>query len=1115
MLHFVIGVAGTGKTTCLMEEVLRTVQSGRKAVVLVPEQFSFEAEKLVYATLGPRLSLEAEVLSFTRLCNSVFRRFGGLSGIEVTSASRYLLMSMALDELRDTLTVYRKSALNPTFLDTLIGACAEFKAAGVTPDKLEDFAAGCEQESLKSKTEELARIYGAYQSILETGYTDPEDSLIRACRVLESQNYFAGYDVYVDGFTAFMAGEYELLRHCMEQAEHVWVALTTDSLFDERGGTGLFSAVQASARRLRELAGRAGIPVASPVMLAEPVRYGGEALKRLARSYGDMQVFDGNTGDGSVVVSPAATIYEEALQAAARIAGLVREGYRYNEIAVVARETDAYLRPLELAFSRYDIPYFIDDGEDIENKALTGAVLSALDAVKSGFDTLSILLLAKSPVMGLDGVAVAELENYCYTWNVRGAVWQEDFAGNPRGMAGPMDEGDEARLAAVNTTRRALMEPLTQLREQVRSGNSRRFAEGIYQFLEQVQAGDKLTQYAQRLPQGEREAFLDDCAMLWDQLMGVLDIFGGALGDRKVKPARLCELFRLAVSAAATDSPPRTLDQVLVGRADRIRPGPMRAVLVLGANEGIFPPAVSTAGVFSDSERKLLAEGGISISQPSLQQVMLERYFAYYAVTLPSDKLVVTWRKSDLTGRELAPSGIVIRLRELFGDGVEQPWEPGLPEIATEKAAWAVCAEQYDRDTPLAATLRAYFQRSDYRTAGEKLTLAAEKWEHSLRDRRLAKGLFGDRLRLSPSRVERFYRCPFSFFAQDGLGLRRRQRVEYSPLESGSVIHHVLHVMVQRHGGKGLAELSRQELEQEISAIIGGYMEERVETVSLLPERFKYLYNRLCGTLARLLQRMGTEFAQSRFEPAASELAIGAGKAVEPLRLRTAEGAVVTVEGVVDRIDVMTASTGKKYVRVVDYKSGGKEFALNDILYGLNLQMLLYLFTLEENGTDELANCIPAGVLYMPVREQFVSASRSASDGEIAAERAKNWRMSGLLLEDEEALRGMEADLAGVFIPAKVKKDGTLDSKSALATAAQMGKLGEKVREQVTLMGQSLLEGKVPAVPVETAEGSACRFCDYRAVCGFEEGDRVRAIAKLDRDAVLKLLSEDKESTQE
>jgi ATP-dependent helicase/nuclease subunit B len=514
----------------------------------------------------------------------------------------------------------------------------------------------------------------------------------------------------------------------------------------------------------------------------------------------------------------------------------------------------------------------------------------------------------------------------------------------------------------------------------------------------------------------------------------------------------------------------------------------------------------ASKGVFNDDERRLMIESGIAISAPSLDQVVLERYFTYFALTLPSSMLSVSYCRSDFQGREMLPSIIVSQLHALFSDITENTREPDiLYRVQNAQSALSHYAAYFHApDTPEAAALRMFLSgRSGIR---ERLDKAAVKTPHTLRNTQSTRALFGTSMRLSPSRVERYHSCPYSFFASDGLRLKKRKKVEFTPLESGNVIHHVLHVCVQKYQGRGLAELTQKQLEKEVRSVIGDYISARVEKADDLPVRFRYLFERLCGMLSRLLKHIGDEFAQSRFDPVAYEMPIRLDGDVEPLNLKTADGTSVVVEGIIDRVDVMTAKNGVKYVRVVDYKSGRKDFKLQDILSGLNLQMLLYLFTLQENGKGPLENVLPAGVLYMPVREAFITAGRDTTDAEMAGERRKNWRMSGLLLEDAEILAGMEADMAGIFIPAKLKKDGSLDSYSSVADLSRMGRLGAKVQDMIIQMAAALSQGGIAAHPVDAPDYPICAYCDYRALCGFEDGDAVRKIAKLDREKVFELL---------
>ena len=359
-------------------------------------------------------------------------------------------------------------------------------------------------------------------------------------------------------------------------------------------------------------------------------------------------------------------------------------------------------------------------------------------------------------------------------------------------------------------------------------------------------------------------------------------------------------------------------------------------------------------------------------------------------------------------------------------------------------------------------------------------------------------------MRLSPSRVERYYSCAFSYFCQAGLRLRPRGKVDYDPIQSGSLIHLVLEKMVRRHGGRGLAALSAEQLRKEAAQIIQQELSAKIAGLAEMPARFQFLFKRLVNILVRLLQRLGAEFAQSDYQPAAFELPIGERERVKPLHLVAADGTQVVVEGIVDRVDLLRRG-GRRYVRVVDYKSGQKVFRLSDVYYGLNLQMLIYLFAL----CDSTPGMLPGGVLYMPAMTQMATVPRDASPQAVQAEQQKRLRMNGLLLEDRESLEAMEPGLAGVFIPARLKKDGQFDANSSLANLAQMGVIRRQVEKQLTGLAESLHQGRVQAMPAQGEGASArppCDWCDYRSLCGHEEGDPVRLLAELDRQEALQAM---------
>ncbi len=1105
VLHLILGRAGTGKTTLLLERLKEAAAKGESCILLVPEQYSFEAERQVGRQLGPQLALGVEVLSFTRLCNSVFRAHGGLAGVAVTQTGRYLLMSLAVAELADQLKVYRKSCNNPAFLETLTSACSEFKTAGLSSKALEEVAGTLEPGHLRDKLSDLTALYTAYQALLKRGYTDPEDDLLRAQELLSHNSVFEGACLFVDGFTTFMAGEFALLQQLITRCREVHVAFTADSLQDAELKVETFSAAKQAMNRLIRYARQAQVPVASPTVLTRPFRFESPELALISRRFlqpGE-EVYE--LSPQNVVLYQAPDPYREIEYVAANIDALVREdGYRYRDIAVVARETGPYLRALERIFPRRGIPYFVDSVRDVETMPLAGGLVNALEAVRSNFDSAAVLSWAKSPLMGLDARAVARLENYSYLWSVRGKLWTGELANNPRGMAGPLTDEDVQELAELNQTRRQVITPLLHLRDSLRDCDGRGFAAAVYRLFEEVDAPGKLTAFAGALPQGERETFLSESGQLWDILMETLDVFGEVLGTTTLPAYRFCELLRLSLTCAEVGLVPQTLDQVLVGKADRIRPGEVKAVFVIGAVEGQFPAALASGGVFTDEERRTMISLGAEIGPPSLERAVLERYFCYHALTLGSRRLWVSYPRDTLKGEGKMPSVLVTQLKELFPLLEEEKPDP-FALVGGEQSAFDLLASHYREDIPQTAALLQYFSESRGQVL-DRMQGAAYKAPHKLTDGSLAGKLFGKRMRLSPSQVERYHRCAFAYFARDGLKIKPRRRVEFDPLESGSLVHHVLQVMVQQHEAE-LFTLPKAEMEAQVREIIDGYLAERIQQQEALPKRFSDLFRRLAASITRLLRHLGEELAQSQFKPVAFELPISAREGVPPLELVTADGTAVLVEGIVDRVDVMERGENR-YIRVVDYKSGGKEFRLDDVLYGLNLQMLLYLFTIAENGGGIFHNAIPAGVLYLPVHARYQNTDRDEEEEKAAAALKRQWKMSGLLLEDETSLRGMEQELKGVFIPAKLTAGGTLDKRSALVGKAAMGRISRKIKELIAEMAENLSRGKIYSCPVSSRGHNPCDYCDYATLCGFEPGDEALSVEPMNLEEALAALEE-------
>ncbi len=1111
MLIPILGRAGSGKTTLMLQKTAEAAREGR-VILIVPEQYSFEMEKQVYA-MGP-LAMQVEVYSFTRLCHRVFSECGGMSGEYVTDAARQILMNLALGQAKDQLDLYARPAKSPAFVGTMLRQVDEFKNAGVTPKQLSDFSRAAPTPQLMQKTHEMSLVYTYYQALLSQRFRDEKDSILRCCDLLEGRGYFEGCTILIDSFMTFMAGEKKLLRLMMQECKDLYLFLPCDGLSrtgdDPDGpiGDGTFDTARETLLQLIAQAHELGIPVKTPQVLTEQHRFQKEQLKHLERWLPSLRQQRCAQDDGAVTLCRAPNPYEEIRYVAAQIVQLVRAGKaRYHEIAVIARDIDVYLTAVQDIFPKYDIPYFLDQREDVQSIPVFSLVFSALDALRTNFDTQHILALGKNPLLGLEETQVAQLENYCFLWEIDHGLWisPEGFRNHPRGLVEQFTDDDREQLVQIVSTAQQICTPLLHLRDRLSHCSGQEFAAALYDFLIETGAKERLQQQAAvdvTDPEQQRTQRLN--AGAWEILCDLLDVFAHVLEDIELPLEQLRELFCSAATISDIGAIPGTLDQVALGSADRMRPNAPKVTFVIGANQGEFPPLLKENGLFSEAERDRLLESGIQLNPSVIKLANYEKYYLYAAMTSPSEQLFVTCHAAKLTGEATPDSPAITALERMFADFAPEQWTQStaalspLFYVANDQTAFETLCRILREDTPLTASLTAYVRTTPYAKRLQQVQQAMQSGSFRMQDRELSRLLFGNRMRLSPSRVERYFSCPFAYFCSGGLGLQPRRKVEISPMQSGTIIHFVLEKMVRTHGGKGLGELSFEQMLKEVQELLHTYLAERVSADEALSRRFHYLFERLSLTLSRLLCQLALEFAQSDFEPVRFELPIRQDGEVAPLQLRLDDGTEVLVEGVVDRVDLMEKE-GRRYVRVVDYKSGSKNFKLDDVYYGLNLQMLIYLFSIWKNGKEDLADCLPAGVLYLPAKDQIITAARQTSDEQIARERQKKYKMSGLVLEDPVCITGMEREAAGVFIPVKRKNDGSFDARSSLATLEQMGRIQRHIEHILTQMAVNLQNGQIPSTPAQGLGYEPCRFCDYRSICQHREGDDTRRLTDLSR----------------
>lgn len=1121
MLHLIFGRAGSGKTTAVRNILADYARGGVKDMILiVPEQFSFESEREMLRLLGARDSSRVEILSFTRLVNAVFREYGGKNGASLDDSGRALLMSLALEEVQDKLNVYSRHITSAALAAKLVKLRGEFRQCAVTPDDMDAVCDKAEDGMLKNKTSELSLIFRAYDILTERAYLDDTDALTELNETLLKHPFFKGRIVAIDAFKSFTVQERKIITRIMEQAEDVYVTLCADKLADDDDGSGVFSLVKRCARQLIGDANKSGVKVSAPVILEEPKRFEIDSLKRLERSLFQpgAPAFDGDSSE--VTVFRAQDKEDECRFVARTIHRLLREeNLRCRDIAVIARDMDWYHGEVENTLSMYGVPVFKDNRQPLDAQPLMAFVRGALDVAARGFRTEAVLRLSKTGMTPVTLEEISVLENYVLQWRIDGKKWLSDWRENPKGLGAALGDKEREELERLNEIRLKIVTPLERFRESCKENDGLGIAKAIYNLLKEENVSTQLFTLARELREsGELDLSLEQ-ERVWDVLTALLGQIGIVLKERSLNARRFSELFEVMLSLQNLGTIPQGLDELPVGSAERMRVSSPNVVFVMGANEGVFPQTPAPDGIFTDSERRRLIDLGLEIGDDCEHKAVGERFIAYNTLCSARERLFVSYIQSDEAGASMSPSEIIAQISKILPNckiidtsdvSLLDKIESERPSFEQLASIWQSAPNDDKEKCELRSSLKAYFKdKESFSSQLQSIERAADRSPVSFQNPNVSKELFGQNLRLSASQIEVYHKCAFQYFCKYGLHAKPRKVAELDALSSGTLLHYVLEQMIKRHSGKGLSKLTAEEMRSEVRELLQGYLDEFMGGESDKSKRFTYQLRNLARILEQVLLRLAKEFAEICYEPVDFELKMGDEPDcdIPPYTLQLPDGGEMKIRGSIDRVDRMKTDE-KSYIRIVDYKSGSntKEFSLSDVLYGLNMQMLVYLMDVWENGKERYGNIVPAGVLYMPVKSPSASLPRGATALEAEREKVKSYKMNGMLLEHSAALAGMA--------PNGAEKNPFILSKTML-NLHELNLLKDKMDETLRSMAEELWLGHIAALPVQGKHyDGVCDWCDYASVCGHEKCDKVKALPDLRHEEALKALHEDEEADE-
>ncbi len=1086
MLQFIYGRAATGKTYTVLERIKTDIENGKSVVLLVPEQFTFESERTLLHTLGDKSSTNVSVLSFTRLYDEVCRKVGGRVADLITEFDRVLLIYRALSAVSDNLKLWGRYKNSPKFAETLAATITELKTSAILPEDLSSAAERIEEDYLKNKLNDLAFVYGAYNAMLGSQFLDPNDSMSRLADNLLKYKYFENKTVYIDAFKNFTGQQYKIIERILSQADDVVCSFTADEIYSTK--TDIFYNVRTTVSKVKRLAEKLKCEITEPLELTT-AHYANEELCAVEKALLNKPL-DADTNETEfVTLCRCATAYDEAMFAAQTIRRLVREnGYRYKDFVIISRDAEKYQKDVLRACEENGVFCFSDKRKPITYLPLT-VFIQALLSLSVSYSTDNILTLLKT---GLTSVSTEELftvSNYIYLWNITGPAWRDTWQMNPKSF-GAIEEKYAAeateQLNIINGIREKTVGVINEFLEDFR-GTPSQMVKAVLACLRKCEVADKLKLLADEMTNDGLLEAADDIRQSWDIIMQIFDGIVKCMPDKEITSREFIDAWRLAASYATIGNIPQMLDEVTFGSADRIKPSRPKIAFILGLNQGEFPKTIKSSGVFASSEREKLIENGLELASTAFTSIIDEDYLAYTSLCCPRERLYISYSMYDGSAKKQEPSIIVNTIQSAFPalKILQYPSESiaEFPPETTRTAVSRMCGE-YSRNRSAAATIDAALKGTNG-TSIEDYIKSADKTV-SFINSDTAQKLFGRHINISATQFDRFHRCRFMYFCKHGLGLNKIQPANFDVLQRGTIVHYVLQRIIEEYNDEFAAFTKEQ-----TDALVDGYLRDYLAAIpgyeGLQTERMKFLVGKISLIVKDVAYHIVREFAQSDFKPRYCELQIGKNKTIESEPIDVGKG-TFSIIGSIDRVD-----TWNGYVRVVDYKTGTKIFKLSDILLGLDMQMLIYLYSIIRSKDENFSSLLPAGVLYMP-------SKRDKEDTCLT--------MNGIVLEDEDVVRAMDKENLGEFIPKMEYTQKGVFKTDSFVSAETFESIFKYIDKLLVSMGESLYSGDVAASPTDGHGKSACDYCDFYSICCIEDKPHKKAVNMKNIDVLLKLKEE-------
>ena len=1117
-LRLIYGRAGSGKSTYCFSEISKKIKNKENCniFIITPEQFSFTAEKKLMECIDNNAVINSEVLTFNRMAYRVISEVGGGIKTNFSKSAKSMLIYSILQKNSKKLKFLNKSIDNIELIQTIL---TELKKHNINIDDLKNVKENAEDNYLKIKLEDIIIIYEEFQNYIKDKYIDENDILTLLEEKIDDTDFLKNSYIYIDEFSGFTTQEYIIIKKLIKIAKQVSITITTDNLEKNNSPeTDLFYSNKITVSKLKEIVNSIDEKDIweEPVYLKDLHRFKNNEMIHIEKNIYNVTYEKYEKKLENIKMFLALNQYTEIEHVATEIIKLVRdEKYHYRDISIITKEIDTYSGIAKAVFSKYNIPIFIDEKKDLSQNILVKYLLSILEIYSKNWSYDAVFNYLKTGLVDIDNYDIYKMENYAVKWNIKGKKWLETWNYG-------LDKNNKEEIKGLEKLRKQIIDPLIELKAKLDGEkNVESISKYLYEFLIKNEIDRRLQRKIERLNNSGFIDIANEYTNSWNIIINLFDELVLVFKNDKITFEKYIDILKIGLKNTGLSKIPGTQDQVILGDVDRSRSHKVKAIFILGLNDGVFPGSNSNEGFFNDNDRNILKDQNIEMAKTTVEKLYEDSFNIYKAFTTTEEKLYLSYVSADLEGKSLRQSTLITKVKKIFpkidviSDIIYKNKEimnedvtfdnliyklNKLKEGENIEDIWIDIYNYYERNSLWKNKLYNSLKGISYTNNPEKIN-----------DNVINK-LYGDILKTSVSKLETYSSCPFSFYLKYGLKIRQKEEFNIKPIDTGSFMHEIIDEffkIIQKEEIQ-IKNIEIDELEKIVNSIIEEKLNLNQYYILTSTPKFKTLTNRLKKVTLKSIIYIVQSLSNSDFEVLGNEIEFGENKRYNPIILDLEDGKKVEITGKIDRVDI-AKTNNDKYIRIIDYKSSIKNLDLNEVFAGIKIQLLTYL-----DATCKIEDMLPAGVLYFNLIDPMVKSKSNMTNEQIEEEIRKKFKMQGLILADIEIVRKMDNSLdkgASKIIPAYIDKDGNIsNTKSSIITKEQFGILQKYIQKTIKEISKEILNGNIELKPYYNLKSkkTPCEYCEYKPICKFGKvgcKNEYKYIGNIQKDLIFDLMN--------